>query len=291
MEMRMAYTRVAIQNILYATDFSKHSASALPYALAIARQFGSKVFAIHVIPVPLYHETPAEGLQQMAAQAKLEADAGMSQLEPQWKDVPHEIIIRKGDLWPELSAMIAEKNIDMVVVGTRGRGAIAKTLLGSVAEKIFRQALCPVLTVGPNVTAEPGTVADVRSILYPTDFSDESLAAAPYAISLAQENQSRLHMVHVTENPVNNLVEGRLRTRLLDLIPPEAELWCDAKAYIESGKPADQVLRLAKELASDLIVLGVKRPPRLGGVSTHLPMETAFSIVSKASCPVLTVRG
>jgi nucleotide-binding universal stress UspA family protein len=291
MEMRVAFTRVEVKHILYATDFSRFSVSAFPYALALARKFGSKLFAVHVISMPTYPQTPLEGWEQMAAQAKLEADEEMARLDPQWRNIPHEAVIRKGDLWPELSAFIQANDIDMIVMGTHGRGGIAKALMGSAAEKIFRQARCPVLTVGPNVTVEPGNVADLRAIMYPTDFSEESLAAAPYAISLAQENQSRLFMVHVAENPVNKLVEGKLRTQLLDLIPPEAELWCEAKAYIESGNPTDQILRLAEDLALDLIVLGVKRPPRMRGISTHIPMATAFSIVSRATCPVLTVRG
>jgi nucleotide-binding universal stress UspA family protein len=291
MEMRVAYTRVEVKNILYATDFSRFSVGAFPYALALARKFGSKVFAVHVIPTPAYPHPPLEGWEQMTAQAKLEADEEMARLDPKWMDIPHESVIRRGDLWPELSAFIQKNEIDMIVVGTRGRGGMTKALMGSVAEKIFRQAPCPVLTVGPNVTVEPGSVADLRAVLYPTDFSEESLAAAPFAISLAQENQSRLYLLHVAENPVNKLVEAKLKTRLLDLIPPEAELWCEAKARVESGNPAEQVLRLAEELALDLIVLGVKRTPRMGGLSTHLPMATASSIVSRAACPVLTVRG
>jgi nucleotide-binding universal stress UspA family protein len=163
--------------------------------------------------------------------------------------------------------------------------------MGSVAERIFRQAPCPVLTVGPNVCGEPDVAVEMRTILYPTDFSSESLAAAPYAISIAQEHQARLYLLHVTDGPVDKATEGSLKERLLDLIPQDAELWCEPKAYVDFGSTPEKILGLGEELAVDLIVLGVRRTPRLPGASTHLATATAYKVVTGAISPVLTVRG
>ena len=290
--MQVASQRVSLENILYATDLSRHSTEALPYALSIARKYGSTIFAVNVISLsPFQASSPTLALQAISSQAVREASEAMAKLEPQLQAIPHEVLIRKGDIWNELSAIIDNKGIDLVVVGTHGRTGVSKLLMGSVAEKIFRQAPCPVLTVGPNVSGEPDSIVDMRTILYPIDFTSKSFAAAPYAISLAQENGARLYLLHVTSSPVNAAVEASLTSRLRTLVPPEARLWCEPKPYVESGDAAQKILDFADELDADLIVLGTKQVARLVGAATHLGMAIAYKVVSQAVCPVLTVRG
>ena len=127
------------------------------------------------------------------------------------EEIRHKTLIRKGDISKELSRIVDDERINLIVLGTHGRAGISKVLMGSVAEEIFRQATCPVLTVGPSVCGEPDVAVEMRTILYPTDFSSESLAAAPYAISMAQEHQARLYLLHVTDDPVDRVMEGSLR--------------------------------------------------------------------------------
>lgn len=149
--------QVLLKNVLYATDFSARSAPALPYALAIARKYHSKVFAAHVISLsPFPNSSPTIAWQAIATQAVRDAKTAMRSIEPQFKEIPHELLIRKGDICEELSAIIAQNEIHLIVLGTHGRSGVSKVLMGSVAEKIFRQASCPVLTVGPRVCGEPG---------------------------------------------------------------------------------------------------------------------------------------
>ena len=291
MQKQVAAAQVPLKNILYATDFSGHSNAALPYALSIARMYGSKIFAVHVVSLALFpSSSPTIALQAMAAQAVREAKEAMTKLDPQLEGIPHKVLIRKGNILKELSRIVGEERIDLIVLGTHGRAGVSKVLMGSVAEEIFRQAPCPVLTVGPNVCGEPDVAVEMRTILYPADFSSESLAAAPYAISMAQEHQARLYLLHVTDGPVDRAMEGSLKERLLALIPPEAKLWCVPKAYVDFGTASEKILGLGEELAVDLILLGVKRTPRLSGASRHLATATAYKVVTGAICPVLTVR-
>ena len=226
----------------------------------------------------------------MAAQAVREAKDAMKKLEPQLAGISHTLLIRKGEISKELSRIIDEEQIDLILVGTKGRKGVSKVLLGSVAEEMFRQAPCPVLTVGPNVCGEPDVAVEMRTILYPTDFSPESLAAAPYAISMAQEYQARLYLLHVTEGPADKKTLSSLKERLLDLIPRETALSCEPKAYVDCGSASEKILAVGKELAVELILLGVKRIPRLAGVSSHLTTSTAYRVVTGSICPVLTVR-
>jgi nucleotide-binding universal stress UspA family protein len=98
-------------------------------------------------------------------------------------------------------------------------------------------------------------------------------------------------MLHVTPSPVSDSGEALLKKRLLALVPPEARLWCEPKAYVESGDAAQKIMDLAEELGVDLIVLGTKRVPVITGAVTHLGMATAYKVASHAICPILTVRG
>jgi nucleotide-binding universal stress UspA family protein len=291
MEKANVKARVSLKNILFATDFSRHSNAALPYAQSITRKYGSKIFAVHVISLsPFPATSPTQALLAIAAQAVREAKEAMKDLELRLEGIPHEASVRRGDIWTELSRIVEEKEIDLIVTGTHGRIGVSKLVMGSVAEMIFRHAPCPVLTVGPNISGEPGSIVDIHTILYPTDFTSESLAAAPYAISLAQENQARLYLLHITAHPVDADLEAGLRARLRNVVPAEAGLRCEPRAFVESGAAAERILDLAEELAVDLIVLGPRRAVRLS-FGSHLPMATAYKVVSQAGCPVLSVHG
>jgi|SRR5579872_1245813 len=289
---QVASKRVALEKIVFATDLSKDSAEALPYALSIARKYGSTIFAVHVVSSLAFDVTPPTmAVQAIVAQALREAKESMAVLANQMKGIPHETIVRKGDIWGELSTIVNDKDIDLIVVGTHGRSGVSKLLMGSVAEKIFRQAPCPVLTVGPNVSGEPRSIVDIHTILFPTDFSAESLAAAPYAISLAQENRARLYLLHVVPDSDPDYDEASLSARLLALIPPDANLWCAPKAFVEYGDVTQKIIDLTDELAVDLILLGTKGASRLAGITSHLAMATACKVVRESVCPVLTVHG
>ena len=291
MTVQPALKVITFENILFATDFSKQSNVALPFALSIAHKYASKMFAAHVLAPPPLGNFPTIEVQALAAQALREAREYEKDLSRRLVGVVHEELLRKGDIWDELSAIAREKHIDLIVVGTHGRAGVSKLLIGSVAEKIFRQSPCPVLTVGPNVSGEPGSVADIHTILCPVDFTAESLSALPYAISLAEENQARLYLMHVVPGPVLEFEEAALMNRLKALIPPEANLWCEAKVFVESGDPPERILEEAEELGVDLIVLGIRPVSTLAGTRTHLGTATAYKIVSHAICPVLSVRG
>ena len=293
MKAVQAKERIALKNILFATDFSPAADAAAPFAIQIARSYGAKVYGVHVNALNDYAAVAPEAWTVMVEASEKEAKEQIQRLNEQLNSVEHEVVIGQGNITETIANMIKEKEIDLVVVGTRGRTKLGKALLGSVAEQILRQAPCPVLTVGPHVTMELPRVPEVREILYATDLAAEFPAAAPYAISLAQENQAHLVLLHVIENrktgelvPSSEVVDSKMR-KLRQLVPPEAELWCQPGCCVEPGAPAEKILTVANRLHTDLIVLGA-RPAK--GLATHLDMGTVHKVVSQATCPVLTVR-
>ena len=152
------------------------------------------------------------------------------------------------------------------------------------------------LTVGPQAPGIPAKYGEFTRILYATSFGFENPAAAAYAISLAQEFQSELTLLHVLPDPQvgefvvpQDLLEASKR-RLAHLMPPEAEMWCVPEVCVERGDVAEKILDVAKRKNADLIVLGIHQPAGVPGAATHLPIATAHKVVSHAHCPVLTVR-
>ena len=168
------------------------------------------------------------------------------------------------------------------------RTGLEKVLLGSVAEEIFRQALCPVLTVGPRSSLRPKKPAELSRILYATDFSPESLAATPYAISLAREHRAQLILLHSMKS---SEAASALRHTLRDLVPFGADLRCQPDCVVECGAPANKILEVSEGHEADLIVLGVHGADGHLARIMHFVSSDAYRIVTQAKRPVLTVRG
>jgi nucleotide-binding universal stress UspA family protein len=291
-----AGTRIQIKNILFMTDFSPAASAASPYAAALAKHYGAKLYAFHVRPPVINPMTPPETWKGLEEAARIIADQHRRELLGTFTGLETEVLINEGDLWSNVAAAIEGLSIDLIVMGTRGRSGIGKLLLGSTAEEIFRQAPCPVLTVGPQSPAEARGGGEFTRILFATDFGPESAVAAPYATSLAQECQAYLTLLHVIKEPkAGDLVQpGEVMASseqlLRNLMPPDAELWCVPQYLVERGKAAEKILEVAARKKCDLIVLGVRQPSGFPGAATHLPIATAHKVVSQAPCPVLSVR-
>jgi nucleotide-binding universal stress UspA family protein len=103
-------------------------------------------------------------------------------------------------------------------------------------------------------------------------------------------------LLHVIEPPkTGELAHGgefvsATMQLLRDLVPPEANLSRKPEELVKFGTPAEVIVNLAQERNADLIVLGVRKPDNLP-LATHFGRATAYKVISKASCPVLTIRG
>ena len=148
--------RVLLSKNLATTDFSEVSDHALDYAISLAKRYDARIYLAHVItPDPFQFAEPqlAQATYEKVRQA---AEEGITDIliSGKLRGVPHEVLLEEGNVWPTLEKLIFDHEIDLVVVGTHGRGKVQKILIGSVAEEIFRQADCAVLTVGPAVRSD-----------------------------------------------------------------------------------------------------------------------------------------
>ncbi len=285
-------SRMSINRILLATDFSPEAQNALQYAAFLTRRYNATLFLTHVLPTKRSVAT-GEVSPVLTDIARHNAERGMAKLQnvDHMKALSNEVIIRQGDTWDVISRVISEKNVDLIVMGTQGHGGLTKLFLGSTAERVIRQASCPVLTVGPLV---PSVSLDrFKQILCASDFCFGSRRAVNFALSLAADDRARLILLHVVESdpgsPSELLEWKRLdREKLMQMVPLNANLACQPEIEVEIGIAGAEILRLADSRKADLIVMGC----HFGGpASTHLPWSNLHYVLQHARCPVLTIRG
>ena len=285
---------IAFHNILMATDFSKCSDRALGYAIGIAHRYGATLHLFHWFDPTAYQLVGPDAVQA----AREAAWRDIQQLDTELivkgllRNIQDKLLVADGELSETLPRIVSERTIDLVVISTHGRTGWKKLILGSVAETIFRQAACPVLTIGPNVTRSRVKDAGPRDILFPTDFSLQYEAAERYAFSLAKKYGSRLTLLHVLEHAPENILDERDRllqtkARLRGLADLREAAMDSTDCLVKSGPPADAILRTAVQKLADLIVLGIRSRQ---GLSDRLMWPNAYRVVCESSCPVLSVR-
>lgn len=287
---------IKLEKILVGTDFSIASERALEYALGLARRYESQIYLVHVITGDAEVMLAPEMIVATHERAVRDAQEGMGQvlISGRMRGVTHEMLIEQGALWPTMQRLIEKLGIDLVIVGTNGAGSLQRILIGSSAEEIFRQAKCPVLTVGPAVQGEMPRDAEFKNILFATDFGVGAEREAAYAFSLGQEHQANLTLLHVVTHADDYSEQGlalkkeAITNELGELVPVGGELWCKLEFRMRLGEPVEEILEVAQEIKADLIVMGAKRGS--GFTAGHVPRTVAYRVVCGAPCPVLTVR-
>lgn len=296
-----------INTILCPLDFSDASRHSLEHATAIAGWYRARLVALHTynpvfLPVPglamagaVDHSLPdADAVEQMSDEIKgLLAPARTAGLVAESRvemGVPSTVILATAVSLPA----------DLIVMGTHGTTGFDHAILGSVTERVLRRATCPVLTVPPRARAT--SKLPFKRLLCPIDFADPSLAALEFALSLGQEADAHVTLLHVLDWPMDieppayrsfDVPEySRYRAtdaaaRLAQLVPNGASHWCSASTRLAHGKPYREILDVAAEENTDLIVMGVHGRNAL---DMMLFGSTTNQVVRRATCPVLTVR-
>ena len=279
---------VSLKTILFAMDFSPGSLLAFPYAVNIAKHYGSKIFVAHITSAQDYHAV------QSASQAKnIEAGMEESLSSPVGKlqDVPHELLYDHGSICSRLLAAADNRGVDLIVIGTHGWRGMKKFLKGSTAEEISFLAIRPVLTVGPAVSR----TSDFRRILYATDFSPAAQHALPLALSLTQTYDASLLFLHINdwtskEPPIDakRKTLGFFHEQLFQY--GYGKLIDKSEVIVDFGPRAELIVELATTRKADLIVMGAQPSAEMRArIAAHLPGSLAYDVTAQASCPVLAI--
>jgi nucleotide-binding universal stress UspA family protein len=264
MEALRTSTRISLSNILVTTDFSQFSKAALQYATALARQYEAKIVVAHALSSEPYLSVPVDPLPIEADPAWLEAESKLAEfvLCNSRGVRPAKVLLERGDFWSVISGVIQKNKIGLVVTGTHGRQGLKKLVLGSEAEKIYRRATCPVLTIGPQVPPLSGT----------------------YALSLAEENQANLiflRLMPLAPYQYQESEEASAREALRALMPAEAEVWCKPEFVARFEFPVEGILHLTEERHVNLIVMGVRKSGETA-MPEHLTWPVASRVVGRA---------
>jgi nucleotide-binding universal stress UspA family protein len=297
--------RILPQRILCATDFSDFSNHAIPYGIALAKEFKAKLFLCHVIDLSsaaIYGEAVL-ALEEQQKRMERYAHEEMANLMSK-ESIVWEPLITVGSAAHEIARLAADKKIDITVAASHGRAGLKRLILGSVTERLMRTLPCPLLVVR---SPERGFVTPayqaitLKNILVGCDFSPDSSLAFQYGLSLAQEFQADLHLVHVLQPPLYEYLAGaedensksqqnlasNLKEKLANMVPEEARTWCKPVINLLAGQPHEEISKYALVNDIDLIVLGVRG---------HSLMETLFigsttdRVMRRAHCPVLSVQ-
>ena len=291
----IAPSSVGIHRLLIATDLSHRSDSVVACGIDFARLFGAHADIAYVLPTEEYAMAGPEGIIEGRAAARrdlLELKARLRRNAAYDDDSNDEATLLEGPVAECLLQCVRDKNIDLVVVGTHGRGGLGKILLGSVAENVFRHSQVPVLTIGPSCR-HPRRWNAVHEILAPCDLTAKSHPAVWYACDMARAHHSRLTLLYVLEGASPGTqtdpdrVKAGIRERLSAIVGNRAD-GLDLNYRVEFGGVAPAILEVASEVKAELIVLGV-RPST--GVFDRFQWPVAYELVREATCPVLTIRG
>lgn len=283
----------SFKKILCPIDFSESSAAAFKYAMALREAFGGKLIVLHVVPEPMdYYNYLMPEYADFTSKVRQTAEAQLNTFTADWQGT-FEKVIQTGKPYFEILRFARRQKNDLLVLGAKGVSPIAPLLMGGTAERVLREAPCPVMTVRP-----PAPPFKVRKILFPVDFSKEGMRAAPYALALAQKFQATVYLLHVIElfvgegKDVDEFVTGtrfeKLQKKLAAKLGAgfkKVKVEKVVQRYFDAGY---YICQFAEEQGMDLIVMTTHGRRRLARLIMGSVTE---KVVRNAAVPVLTVRG
>ncbi len=294
-----------IKHILVPTDFSEGAEQALALGVDLAKRAGATLHLFHVMdPLEGDHYSPLQFAPEARALHKTADVSVYEMLQKSMEPFDTEglrvelVKQRSARISPAITHYAEREKIDLIIMGSHGRGGFKRLLLGSVTAEVLRNAPCSVLTVPEKDGVKPGQVAN---ILVPIDLSDHSTEVLRWARELGQTYHAHLDILHVVEpfafptsltgvstiyDIVPNL-HAKVETRMKELISEIGGMSVSYKFHIADGHAAGTILDFAEELSSDLIVLGTRG---LSGAERFFIGSVSDRVARSSPCPVLATR-
>ena len=274
---------INIKRILCPTDLSPLSGKAMRYALALARAHEAQLMFFHCGP-------EVDGEEKLRASVSEHTGTSDARL----------IVTAADDVGEAIMMQAQAENVDLIVMRSRRRPHRA-ALLGSTAESVCRNAPCPVLVMhnDEQELVSNQLTLNLKRVLVAYDFSDYSELALKYGLSIAQEHQAELHLLHVLpprslNDPdiawyplVGDSAYHTAARRLHRVVPAEVHLWCEVKTAVSEGHPYREILNYAEKNQIDLISVGAHGA---GFGMRALFGSNVDRVLRQAPCPVLVAR-
>lgn len=282
---------INIQRILCPTDLSSYSGNAVRYALALARAHEAELTLLHCTDV-----TDAEEELGLLETSLLQHVNPNDLRGARWR-----VVVAPADaIDEEIMRRAQVERTDLIVMRSRRRPHRA-ALLGSTAESVCRSAPCPVLVMHNDEREfiSEQLKVDLKRVLVAYDFSDYSELALKYGLSMAQEHQAELHLLHVL--PPRSVNEPEIAwypvkgesayhtaaLRLQRVVPADVHLWCSVTTAVSEGNPYREILSYAEKNEIGLISVGAHGA---GFGMRALFGSNVDRVLRQAPCPVLVAR-
>jgi len=299
------------RRLLVPTDFSASAEAALDHAVALADRFRATLFLVHVVPESgsdPYGLGDAEvQIDRLREEAESTARAQLAELAPDFaaQGVQTDVVRHsEGDVVDAIEEYVAGAAIDLVVMGTHGRRGLGRLVLGSVANRLIRRGVAPVLTVrAPSAEARTVEPVTYESVLAPIDFSDHSRRALRLSKEVASRFGATQHLLFVAEKrvlptfsdtgiPGVGVVEmdpeivANAEDALDELNTAVGDPEVPTATHVEEGDVAQTIVNFAEAHETDLIAMATRG---LSGIDRFVLGSNTERVVRTAPCPVLTV--
>ncbi len=297
---------IRMKKILCAMDFSAFTPHMLHYGVGLSKSLGAKLLVFHSVHVPedeLYatHLAQRSGeLREKAARAAGRIAEIMAPYEVDWSPVAAE-----GDPVETVSEAAEREGVDLVVAVSHGISGLKRFLIGTVVERMARGLRKrPFLVVRPpkrKAVFETGAPFSFEKVVVGCDLSKEITPALEYARFFADRFGAGIHLLHSVESPagadenyagrgrygdIQQRLLAKLRERLLETFPGHGEEVLGIRAVVETGIPAEALVRHAKRHSADLMIVGIRRH---GAIEKLLAGSTTEAVLRHSPCPVLIV--
>lgn len=271
-------------DVLIATDGSTVAATAADQGLALAARLGARVHVLSVV------DDRGRGDVETAMRDRCRRAVDDIAAEATDRGIPVETALGQGPPTREILAHAEDRNVDLLVVGTRGRSGVRRLALGSTAVGVIRTARRPVLSAGPDVWTVPETIEE---ILVATDGRPGVDAALEQAIGLADAVDATVRALSVVDETrlrsaaALEAVERAAENATAEVATRAADRGVETIQAVERGRPGREILAYAEAHAVDLVVVGTEGRSDLAELVVG---SVAQRVVSEAPMPVVTVR-
>lgn len=291
-----------LERILCPVAESHETDEGLLYAIALARSYGAKLFVLTCSDDSSRIDSHTLDAMRASIKKAVEHSCVLFPCEVAGGHLDYEFVVTESSRPADSIKHEAEKqNADLIVMSSRRR-PYAAALLGSTAEAVCRTASCPVLVTrsgeGHHLRSAIRAL-EFKKLLVASDFSSDSELALRYGLSLAQEYQSELHLLHVLTDSktskdelawTSQSAEGPYHVAARQLhrsVPAETHLWCDVTHVVREGKAHREIVSYAVEQGINLILIGAH--------GQGFKLGTLFGsntdrVLRESPCPVLVVR-
>ncbi len=272
-----------MKTIIVPVDFSKQSEYALKAAVSMAKKYGSKIFALHMLELSEALINSPEGMQQEQALflIKLAEKRFKDLLEkPYLKGVTITPIIKHFKVFSEVNNIALEHNADLVVMGSHGTDGLEEIFIGSNAEKVVRNSEVPVLVIKDNHEN-----FEIKRIVFACDFMEENLVPFKKVMDFADKLGSELHLVYINI-PGNDFLSTKDAYSRISTFLQQAVVGKEVKIYndysVEEG-----VMNYGENCNADVIAI-----PTHGrkGLSHFFRGSLGENIANRSKLPVLTFK-